>query len=65
MTHLVRCSPSAALVGVVKLAFCRPIFRNLASFQVGWPFGLFWPHLKLADLKKYAWHFGSFLAFLR
>jgi len=43
---------------VSRLVFFRPNFRNLASFQVGWPkkiiwpFGLFWPHMKLVDLKN-------------
>jgi len=37
-----------------------PTFKNLASFQVGWPkkFLLaFWPDIKLVGLKKFIWPF--------
>ena len=47
---------------VARLTFFRQNFINEASFQVGlknlsWPFGFFWPHLKLAGLKKCVWIF--------
>jgi len=47
------------------LIFFRQNFRNLPSFEVGWPknfswpFGLFWPQLKLFGLKKFV---GPFYA---
>jgi len=44
-------------------------FRNLASFQLvgvknfSWPFGFFWPHLKLVDLKNVFSHLALFWPF--
>jgi len=42
-------------------------FRNLASFQIGWPkkfYLAFQNHLQLVSLKKFVWPFGYFLDFL-
>jgi len=40
-----------------------PRFKSIGLKKFSWPFGLFWPHLKLASFKECVWPFGSFLAF--
>jgi len=37
---------------VARLTFCKPNFRNMASFQVSWPentYLAFWPFLTLFE----------------
>jgi len=56
------------MIRVVRLAFFKPNFRNLASFEVVWPkkfYLAFWPHLKFVRLQKFFRPFGSFLALFR
>ena len=66
------------LTRVVRLAFFRPNFRNLASFQVGWPkkkylafwpfFGLIWTWLALKNSFGFLalfWPFYSEKVFFR
>jgi len=56
------------MIRVVRLAFFKPNFRNLASFEVVWPkkfYLAFWPHLKFVGLQNFFRPFGSFLALFR